>query len=66
MLTSVATMFGLPLEGVALLFAIDWVPDIGRTVTNVIGNALATVVIAKSENMVNETAWKEPATEVAA
>lgn len=65
-LTSVATMFGLPLEGVALLFAIDWVTDIGRTVTNVIGNALATVVIAKSENMVDETAWKEPATEVAA
>ena len=56
-LTSVAAMFGLPLEGIALLFAIDWVTDIGRTVTNVIGNSLATAVIAKSENMIDEEVW---------
>ncbi len=50
-LTSIAAMFGLPLEGVALIFAVDFITDIARTVTNLIGNALATVVMAKSEGM---------------
>lgn len=50
LLTSVAAMFNIPLEGVALLFAVDWITDIGRTATNVIGNSLATCVIARSEH----------------
>lgn len=50
-LTTVATAFGLPLEGIALIFAVDFITDIARTVTNVIGNALATVCLAKSEGM---------------
>ena len=50
-LTSAATMFGLSLEGVALVFAIDWLTGIARTSTNFIGNILATCIIARSEGM---------------
>ena len=41
--------FGLPLEGVAVLLAVDQLMDMGRTMVNVIGNCLATVVIARWE-----------------
>ncbi len=41
--------FGLPLEGVAILLGIDELVDMVRTTVNVIGNCLASVVIAKWE-----------------
>ncbi|HJW09570.1 MAG TPA: cation:dicarboxylase symporter family transporter, partial [Holophagaceae bacterium] len=42
--------FGLPGEaGIAMLLAVDAVMDMGRTMINVIGNGLASVVIAKWE-----------------
>lgn len=50
-LTSVTVAIGLPPEGIALLFAVDFVMDIARTTTNVIGNAVAAVVMSKSERM---------------
>lgn len=43
-------MFKLPVEeGVALILAIDVFCDMGRTMTNVLGNALATAAISKWE-----------------
>jgi Na+/H+-dicarboxylate symporter len=42
-------MFHLPIAGVALVLAIDQLLDMGRTMTNVIGNSMATAVIAKWE-----------------
>jgi Na+/H+-dicarboxylate symporter len=42
-------MFGLPKEGVALILAIDVFCDMGRTMTNVLGNALATAAVSKWE-----------------
>jgi Na+/H+-dicarboxylate symporter len=47
---AVAPMFNLPVAGVALVLAIDQILDMGRTVTNVIGNSVATAVIAKWES----------------
>ncbi|MCL6523048.1 MAG: dicarboxylate/amino acid:cation symporter [Thermoflavifilum sp.] len=44
------TMFDLPTEGVVLLLGIDQLFDMGRTATNVLGNAVATAVITKWEN----------------
>jgi Na+/H+-dicarboxylate symporter len=41
--------FGLPLEGVAVLLGVDQLMDMGRTMVNVIGNCLATVVVARWE-----------------
>ncbi len=44
-------MFDLPVEGIALVLAIDQFLDKGRTATNVLGNAVATSVITKWEGM---------------
>jgi proton glutamate symport protein len=41
--------FGLPIEGVAVILGIDELMDMGRTTINVIGNCLASVVIARWE-----------------
>ena len=41
--------YGLPLEGVTLILGVDELMDMARTMTNVIGNCLATVVVAKWE-----------------
>ena len=41
--------FGLPIEGVAVILGIDEIMDMGRTMINVVGNCLASVVIAKWE-----------------
>ncbi|HNJ47194.1 MAG TPA: dicarboxylate/amino acid:cation symporter [Novosphingobium sp.] len=50
-ITGTLAMFGLPVEGVALVLAIDQFLDMGRTATNVVGNAVATSVITKWEGM---------------
>jgi proton glutamate symport protein len=41
--------FGLPVEGVAVILGVDEILDMGRTTLNVVGNCLATVVIARWE-----------------
>jgi proton glutamate symport protein len=41
--------FGLPMEGVAVLLGIDAVMDMARTSVNVLGNCLATAVVARWE-----------------
>jgi proton glutamate symport protein len=41
--------FGLPLEGVAVILGVDEILDMGRTALNVIGNCLATAVVARWE-----------------
>lgn len=47
---TVAT-FGLPMEGVAVLLGIDAVMDMVRTSVNVLGNCLATAVVARWEGV---------------
>jgi len=41
--------FGLPVSGVALLLGADAVMDMGRTAVNVLGNCMATAVVARWE-----------------
>jgi proton glutamate symport protein len=48
-LTAMLTTFNLPLEGAAILLGIDQILDMGRTAVNVMGNCLATVVVARWE-----------------
>ncbi|HTC63710.1 MAG TPA: cation:dicarboxylase symporter family transporter [Candidatus Saccharimonadales bacterium] len=50
----------LPIEGLALLFAVDNFLSMARALANVIGNGVATVVVAKLEN--DFDASKEAAT----
>ncbi len=61
-ITGTLAMFDLPVEGVALILAIDQFLDMGRTATNVVGNAVATSVITKWEGMleVEEPEFVEP------
>ncbi len=49
-LTGTLTSFGLPLVGVAILLGIDQILDMGRTTVNLIGNCVATTVVAYWEN----------------
>ena len=42
--------FNIPIIGVAILLGIDQILDMGRTTVNLIGNCVATVVIARWEN----------------
>jgi Na+/H+-dicarboxylate symporter len=46
---AVLPTFGLPEAGLLLILGIDQFLDMGRTATNVIGNSIATAVVAKWE-----------------
>lgn len=48
-LSGTLATFGLPLEGVAIILGVDALMDMGRTSTNLVGNCLATVVMARLE-----------------
>jgi aerobic C4-dicarboxylate transport protein len=48
----------IPVEGLALLIGVDRFMSEGRAVINFIGNAVATVVIAKSENELDMMTYK--------
>jgi len=45
--------FNLPLEGVVLIIGVDQLLDMGRTTINLVGNCLATVVMARWEGELN-------------
>ncbi len=46
--------FGLPEGGLVLILAVDQFLDMGRTGTNVVGNAVATAVVAKWEGALDK------------
>lgn len=46
--------FGLPLEAVGVILGVDVFMDMGRTAMNLVGNALATVVMARWEGEFEE------------
>ncbi|MCD7036309.1 cation:dicarboxylase symporter family transporter [Metabacillus sp. GX 13764] len=50
---------GIPVEGLAIIAGIDRILDMARTVVNVVGNSLATVVIAKWEGQFNPSQMKK-------
>ncbi len=53
-ITATSTMFKIPVEGVALILPIDHFCDMFRSMTNVLGNALATSVVSKWEGELTE------------
>ena len=53
MLSMVLQSIGLPLEGIGLIMGIDRLVDMGRTVTNITGDAVCTAVIASQEGELN-------------
>lgn len=53
--------FGLPGEaGIAMLLAVDAIMDMARTLTNVLGNGLASIVVAKWEGVFGTEHELEP------
>jgi len=60
MLTLTLSTLGLPLEGVGLLLAIDPILDMMRTATNVAGQALVPVIVAKREGLLDEEIYNAP------
>lgn len=50
-LTGTLSSFGIPVVGVAILLGIDQILDMGRTTINLIGNCVATTVIARWEGI---------------
>lgn len=58
-LAGTLTSFGIPILGVAILLGIDQILDMGRTTVNLIGNCVATVVIARWENQFDYDKMKE-------
>lgn len=55
-LLGTAVTFGLPVEPIFIILGIDVLMDMARTCVNVIGNCLATAVIARSEKEFDDVA----------
>lgn len=54
-IVATCAMFGIPPEGIALILPIDHFCDMGRSMTNVLGNALATSAVSKWEGQLEES-----------
>ena len=64
-LTATLTTFGLPLEGAAILLGVDQILDMGRTAVNVMGNCMATAVVARWEGVLDDGAVRRGRMKVA-
>ncbi len=51
-LSGTLVSFGLPVEGIALILGVDEFMDMARTAVNLLGNCVATAVIARTEGIV--------------
>lgn len=57
--STLASMHTIPLEGLGFLWGVDKFMSEARAITNIIGNAVATIVIAKSEREFDEKLYHE-------
>lgn len=55
----------MPVEHIAILLGVDRFMSEARAITNMIGNGIATIVIAKSENEFDELAYQRAVSDVA-
>lgn len=55
-LSGTLTQFGLPLEGIAVILGVDAFMDMARTSVNLLGNCLASAVMARWEGELKEAA----------
>jgi proton glutamate symport protein len=58
-LAATLSQFNLPLEGAAILLGIDQIMDMGRTAVNVMGNCIATSVVARWEGVLDDQQMRE-------
>ncbi|WP_374682666.1 dicarboxylate/amino acid:cation symporter [Accumulibacter sp.] len=60
MLSMVFTQVGLPIEGIGLILGVDRLLDMIRTAVNVSGDAVVSVIVAKSEGQLNLDVYNDP------
>ena len=60
MLSMVFTQVGLPVEGIGLILGVDRLLDMIRTAVNVTGDAVVSVIVAKSENKLDVNIYNDP------
>ena len=59
----VLSSVGLPLGAIALFFPIDRIMDMMRTMTNITGDSMVSVLVAKSEGELDEATFNAPPVE---
>ncbi len=57
--STLSSMHTIPLEGLGFLWGVDKFMSEARAITNIIGNGVATIVIAKSENEFDEETYRK-------
>ena len=57
MMVIVFNAVGLPLEATAMIFAVDRVLDMGRTLNNVWGDAVCAAIVARTEGTMDLTVF---------
>jgi Na+/H+-dicarboxylate symporter len=57
MLSMVLASVGLPVEGIAIIIGIDRILDMCRTVINITGDAVCTLIVAKSEGEFDQSVY---------
>jgi proton glutamate symport protein len=65
-LSGALAQFGLPLQGVAVILGVDALMDMARTSINLVGNCLATVVMARWEGAFELSGEDTPVADIAA
>jgi len=60
MLSMVFSQVGLPIEGIGLILGVDRLLDMIRTAVNVSGDAVVSVVVAKSESALDVNVYNDP------
>ena len=60
MLAMVFSQVGLPVEGIALIMGVDRLLDMLRTAVNVTGDAVITVIVARSEDNLSMDVFNDP------
>ena len=59
MLSMVFTQVGLPIEGIGLILGVDRLMDMIRTAVNVSGDAVVSVIVAKSEDSLDVVLYRD-------
>ena len=65
-IAAVLPMYGLPEAGLLLIMGVDHFLDMGRSATNVLGNSLATAVVARLEGELTPQAEEDAEPDTAA
>lgn len=60
MLTMVLGQVGLPIEGIALILGVDRLMDMIRTAVNITGDAVVSVIVAKTEGKLDMDVFNDP------